>query len=75
MEIPEDAEQDEYEITLIYEKDGQEQEFTLQNYPKGDPDWHFVDQKSKLIKKGYEAPIHDFELINQEFRHQIDMYK
>lgn len=67
MEIPDDAEQDEYEITLIYEKDGQEQAFTLQNYPKGDSTWHFVDQRSKLIKKGYEAPIHDFELINQDY--------
>jgi hypothetical protein len=36
MEIPEDAEPDVYETTLIYEKDGVQQEFTLENYPKGD---------------------------------------
>ncbi len=67
MEIPEDAEPDVYETTLIYEKDGVQQEFTLENYPKGDSTWTFVDQKSVLIKKGYEAPIHDFEIITMEF--------
>ena len=67
MEVPEDAPQDEYEITFIYSKDGQEKEFTLENYPKGDSTWTFVDQKSKLIRKGYEAPIHDFEILNAEY--------
>ena len=67
MEIPEDAEPDIYETTLIYEKDGVQQEFTLENYPKGDSTWTFVDQKSVLVKKGYEAPIHDFEILTMEF--------
>ena len=67
MEYPEDAEADQYAITFIYEKDGVEQEFTIENYPKNDSSWTFVDQKSVLIKKGYEPPIHDFELMNMEF--------
>lgn len=67
MEVPEDAPQDEYEIRFIYEKDGVEKEFTLDNYPKGDSTWTFVDQKSKLIKKGYEAPIHDLEILTMEY--------
>ena len=67
MEIPEGAPVDEYQITLIYEKDGVEQEFTLENYPKGDDSWTFVDQKSVLIKKGYEPPIHDFEILTMNF--------
>ena len=67
MEIPEDAEPDVYETTLIYEKDGQQETFTLENYPKGDSTWHFVDQKSVLVKKGYEAPIHDFEIMTMDF--------
>ncbi|MBR0064295.1 MAG: DoxX family protein [Paludibacteraceae bacterium] len=67
MEIPEDAEPDVYETTLIYEKDGVQQEFTLENYPKGDSTWTFVDQRSVLVKKGYEAPIHDFEILTMEF--------
>ncbi len=67
MEIPEDAEPDVYETTLIYERDGKKQSFTLDNYPKGDPEWTFVDQKSVLVKKGYEAPIHDFEILTMDY--------
>ena len=67
MEIPDDAAPDVYQTTLIYAKDGVEQEFTLENYPKGDPDWTFVDQKSVLILKGYEPPIHDFEILTMDF--------
>lgn len=66
MEIPEGAPADEYAITLIYEKDGVEQEFTLQDYPRGDSTWRFVDQRSTLVKKGYEPPIHDFVLVDYE---------
>ena len=65
VEIPEDAPRDEYEYRFIYEKDGVQQEFTLDNYPKNDSSWVFVEQTSKLIKKGYEAPeppVHDFVL-------------
>ena len=64
MEYPEDAEPDLYEYSFVYEKDGVEQTFTLDNYPKGDTTWTFVRQNSKLIKKGYEPPIHDLEIMN-----------
>ena len=67
MEVPDDAEPDVYETTLIYEKDGVQQEFTVENYPKGDSTWTFVDQKSVLVKKGFEAPIHDFEIMTMDF--------
>ncbi len=67
MAVPEDAEPDVYDIKLIYEKDGVEQAFTLQDYPKGDSTWTFVDQKSVLVKKGYEPPIHDFEILTADF--------
>ncbi len=63
VEIPEGAPADEYEYTFIYEKDGVQEEFTLENYPKNDSTWTFVDQRSRLVKKGYEAPlppVHDF---------------
>ena len=66
MEYPEDAQPDVYEYSFVYEKDGVEQTFTLDNYPKGDSTWTFVRQNSKLIQKGYEPPIHDFEIINAE---------
>ncbi len=67
MEYPEDAEADAYQITFVYKKDGVEQEFTLENYPKNDSTWTFVDQKSVLVKKGYEPPIHDFELMTMDY--------
>ena len=68
MEIPEGAEPDVYETTLIYANDeGEEREFTLDNYPKNDPEWTFVDQQSVLVRKGYEPPIHDFEIMTMDF--------
>lgn len=67
MEYPEDAEQDVYEIHLVYAKDGVEQAFSLQDYPRNDSSWAFVRQDSKLLHKGYEPPIHDFEIINSDY--------
>lgn len=67
MEYPEDAEPDQYEVTFVYAQNGVEQEFTLDNYPKGDSTWTFVRQNSTLIKKGYEPPIHDFEILNEDY--------
>jgi uncharacterized membrane protein YphA (DoxX/SURF4 family) len=66
MVIPEGAAADEYETTFIYEKDGIEKEFTLDNYPADDTTWKFVDQKSRLIKKGYQPPIHDFSIASRD---------
>ena len=60
MEIPEGAEQPQYETTFILEKNGKRKEFTLENYP--DSTWTFIDSKTKLVKKGYVPPIHDFEI-------------
>ncbi|MDR0371560.1 MAG: DoxX family protein [Prevotellaceae bacterium] len=63
--IPKGEQGDVYETLLIYEKDGIQQEFTIKNYPKDDSTWVFVDQKVNLISKGYEPPIHDFNIIDQ----------
>lgn len=69
MEIPDDAPHDEYAISLIYRNKatGEEEEFTLQDYPSNNPEWEFIDQKSTLVKKGYEPPIHDFEILNADY--------
>ncbi|MBP5340675.1 MAG: DoxX family protein [Prevotella sp.] len=64
MEIPEGAEQPQFETTFILEKDGRKQEFTLDNYP--DSTWSFVDSKTTLIRQGYVPPIHDFSIISPE---------
>lgn len=67
MEYPEGAPADVYEVKLVYKnQQGEEKVFELTNYPK-DSTWTFVEQKSKLIKKGYEPPIHDFEIRTENF--------
>ncbi len=66
MAVPNDAVPDKYDIRFIYEKDGVQQEFTLENYPADDTLWKFIDQKSVLISKGYEPPIHGFTLMTEQ---------
>ena len=60
MQMPEGAEQPQFETTFIMEKDGQRQEFGLDNYP--DSTWTFVDSKTVQTSQGYVPPIHDFSL-------------
>ncbi len=67
MFVPEDAPADEYLTTFIYEKDGVQKEFTLENYPKDDSTWVFVDQKTALVSTGYKPPIHDFSIVDANF--------
>jgi len=64
MTVSENAEHDVYDVRLIYSKNGQQKEFTMQNYPQGDSTWTFVDSKSRLVKKGYQPPIHDFTITD-----------
>lgn len=66
MSIPEDAEQDQYETTLIYEKNGIQKEFSTDDFPWQDSSWSFIDQKSILITEGYIPPIHDFSIVSPE---------
>jgi len=66
MEIPENAAHDVYDVRLIYSKDGKQKEFTMDNYPKGDSAWTFVDSQSRLVKKGYQPPIHDFAIATAD---------
>ena len=64
-----------YETTFIMEKDGQRQEFTLENYP--DSTWTFIDSRTVLVGGNDAQPeIHDFSIttigggqrdITQEF--------
>lgn len=52
------------ETTFILEKNGEQREFTLEEYP--DSTWTFIDSKTKTVKPGVEPQIHDF------FIEQID---
>lgn len=66
MKVPEGKSADQYDTKLIYQKDGVNKEFTLENYPKNDSTWVFVEQKSTLIKKGYQPPIYNFNIIDEQ---------
>lgn len=64
MHIPEDAPQDEYAYSFIYEKDGVEKEFSLEEVPADDSTWVFVDSKTELLKQGYVPPVPSFSLYD-----------
>ena len=65
MSIPEGAPEDEYAYSFIYEKDGVQKEFSLENAPADDSTWTFVDSKTKLIKQGYVPPVTTFHIYNE----------
>lgn len=67
MKIPEGAESPKDSTTFIYEKNGVQKEFSLNNYPKDDSTWVFVDQKTTIISKGYEPPIHNFSIVDNDY--------
>ena len=60
MKIPQGAPQPQFETTFLLEKNGQQKEFTLDNYP--DSTWTFVDSKTVQTAEGYVPPIHDFSI-------------
>jgi uncharacterized membrane protein YphA (DoxX/SURF4 family) len=54
-----------YATTFVYEKNGQKQDFTADNYPWKDSTWKFVSSESKLIKEASGlSQIHDFSLTD-----------
>ena len=58
MEIPEGAKPPKFETVFVLEKDGEQREFTLEDYP--DSTWTFIDSKTVTVEEGYVPPIHDF---------------
>ena len=64
MEVPEGAQQPQFETTFIMEKDGQRKEFTIDNYP--DSTWTFIDSKTIQTAEGYVPPIHDFTIESED---------
>lgn len=66
MEIPEGAPRDEYKTILFYRnlETGKTEEYTIENYPEDTVRYEFVTSESKLVKKGYEPPIHDFGIMD-----------
>jgi uncharacterized membrane protein YphA (DoxX/SURF4 family) len=66
MSIPDDAPQDEYEYSFIYEKDGVRKKFSLDDYPQNDTSWTFVESVSTLVREGYHPLITDFALYDTD---------
>jgi len=67
MSIPDGMPVDEYETSLIYKnkETGKSTSFNMDNYPKDTLLWEFETSESKLVKKGYEPPIHDFAIMDE----------
>ncbi|MEN8229572.1 MAG: BT_3928 family protein [Bacteroidota bacterium] len=67
MGIPEGAPVDLYESTLIYrnKESGKRESFSIEDYPRDTLLWEFESSESKLVKKGYEPPIHDFAIMDE----------
>ena len=66
MEIPKGAKQTVYKTTFICEKNGVTKEFTENNYPYDDSTWVFKDTHQEILEQGYEPPIHDFSITDQQ---------
>ncbi|MBR1485477.1 MAG: DoxX family protein [Prevotella sp.] len=64
MAVPEGEELPQLQTTFILEKDGEQREFTLDDYP--DSTWTFVDSRTVQTSEGYVPPIHDFSLTTDE---------
>lgn len=55
------------ETIFIYSKDGEEKEFTEENYPWNDSTWTFVDMKTHLVKEGEKPAIEDLSVESLYF--------
>ena len=59
----------EYETTFILEKDGQQREFTLEDYP--DSSWTFIDSRTVRKGNGLEMPeVNDFAVTTLDDSHE-----
>ena len=62
MEIPDGAPRSEYELTFIYQVNGEEKRFSDKELMHLPADAVFVGREDKLITEGYQPPIHDFTI-------------
>jgi peroxiredoxin len=62
MVVPDDAERPVYEDTWIYNVDGEDKVFSTDDKPWNIEGATFVDRKTRTLKEGYVAPIHDFTM-------------
>ncbi len=69
MQIPEGETPPKFETTFILQKDGEQREFTLDNYP--DSTWTFVDSRTRQVEEGYTPPIHDLSFTLADTQEDI----
>ena len=62
MEIPEGAPKSEYEITFIYNIDGQDKRFSDKELGNLPADATFVGREDRMISEGFQPAIHDFTI-------------
>jgi hypothetical protein len=74
MIVPEGMPVDEYKTSLIYKnkETGKSTSFTMDNYPKDTLLWEFETSESKLVKRGYEPPIHDFAMLDEYGNERVE---
>ena len=68
MAIPDDAPRDEY--LFVYQQDGVQREFALEDAPVSDSTWTYV--SSRLVKPGFIPEIGAFELFDQDDNNVAD---
>lgn len=56
------AKADIFENIFIYSKNGEEKEFSGENYPWNDSTWTFVEIQTRLVKEGEKPKIEDFSI-------------
>ncbi|MEP7264651.1 MAG: BT_3928 family protein [Bacteroidota bacterium] len=68
MKLPPGAVTDSVVMVFIYEKDGKQMEFKMDELAKisSDTTYKFVDRKDKVVREGDHAPIHDFSIKDAE---------
>lgn len=60
------------QTVFIYSKDGNEKEFTEDNYPWDDSTWVYVDMQTKLIREGEKPKIEDFHINLYGYDEELD---
>lgn len=60
---------DTYDVFMMYEKDGERRDFTLDELP--DSSWTFVDSRSVLVSKGEKPIIGDFSILDWDDDYDI----
>ncbi|NBC83998.1 MAG: DoxX family membrane protein [Bacteroidetes bacterium] len=65
MTIPEGMPTDSFAYSLVYKRGDELKEIALDEVTTLDSTWQWIETKSKLIRRGYHPPIHDFSFTSK----------